>query len=183
MEKVTAIWSRDPKAVGADGSQDEDCYVDAMLHLGMNNSTGWQLESRAARDTYSWTGDDGVPLPTDNGGEGGRFEGMPAELWTMFDVPRMADGLAKEYPVSVLIPTPSAGIEERAQGLDIQASTNAGGAYCEFILFTSLAALRARGEAGRALFLHVPGMKAADEDIRDSVKVATSVIQRIVDEQ
>ncbi|KAI0104456.1 hypothetical protein F4814DRAFT_455764 [Daldinia grandis] len=165
MELIPELWSGKKKVYEPGCRQGQKIYIDAMLHLGMNFADFWQIEKRARRDGYDWVGDDGVPLPKHNGGKGKRWEGVPKVLTPVFNVDHIARRLYKDLPN---IPT--------------KTSTDAGLLYCEFIYFTSLATLYEAGETPRALFLHHPGMKTAEDDIKDGVQVAISVICSMIDQ-
>jgi len=165
MDTIPKLWNREKRVYDPDCAEDEKIYIDAILHLGMNFADYWQVEKIARRDGYDWVGDDGVPLPKYNGGKGERWEGLPEELRPMFDVDKIVNRLQKELP-----------------DLETKTSTNAGLLYCEFIFYTSLAALYKRDEKARTLFLHHAGKKTDKDDIAQSAKVAVSVICSMVDQ-
>lgn len=91
MDKITELWNSD---------QYPHDRIDAMLHLGINSSAVWELETRARRDGYSWVGDDGLPLPKHNGEFGARFDGQPEELRPMYDVESLIEEIRSNFPVS-----------------------------------------------------------------------------------
>ena len=64
----------------------------------------------------------------------------------------------------------------------MQASTDAGLLYCEFIYYTSLATLYRRDEKPRALFLHHAGNKTTPDDIEEGTQVAISTICLMIDQ-
>jgi hypothetical protein len=101
MDIIPKLWNRDRGVYDPDSKEGDQIYIDAILHLGMNFSDIWRVEERAHRDGYDWVGDDGVPLPKHNGGEGGRFEGLPEVLRTMFDVDDIVRRLHEELPVCI----------------------------------------------------------------------------------
>ncbi|EEU44562.1 uncharacterized protein NECHADRAFT_101749 [Fusarium vanettenii 77-13-4] len=86
MDIIPQLWIEDKRVYEPDAKEGKKIHIDAMLHLGMNFADYWQVEKRARRDGYDWTGDDGVPLPSHNGDKGGRWEGLPDQLRPVFDV-------------------------------------------------------------------------------------------------
>ncbi|KAF4458060.1 Peptidase C15 [Fusarium austroafricanum] len=162
---IPPLWNKDKRVYDPNTKPGKRIHVDAMLHLGMNGVNYWQVENRARRDGYDWVGDDGVPLPKCNGVQGGRWEGLPEVLRPIFDVDAVVDKLHQQLP-----DTPT------------QASTDAGLLYCEFIFYTSLAALYRREEPARALFLHHPGKKTTEQDIEEGVMIATVAICSMIDQ-
>ncbi|KAI8656998.1 hypothetical protein NCS56_01305500 [Fusarium sp. Ph1] len=167
MDIIPQLWNEDKRVYEPDAKEGKKIHIDAMLHLGMNFADYWQVEKRARRDGYDWTGDDGVPLPSHNGDKGGRWEGLPDQLRPVFDVDGIVDRLHQELPV------------RRDAN---KTSTEAGLLYCEFIFYTSLAALYRREEPPRALFLHHAGKKTAKEDIEEGARVAAAVVRSMVDQ-
>ncbi|KAI0115620.1 hypothetical protein GGR51DRAFT_503591 [Nemania sp. FL0031] len=165
MDIIPTLWNREKKVYDESAEDGDKIYVDAMLHMGMNFSDIWRIESRARRDGYEWVGDDGVPLPKYNGGEGGRFEGLPEVLKPMFNIDDMEKRVQEELPE-----------------IPVKSSTDAGLLYCELILYNSLAALYRRKEKARVMFLHQAGKKTEELGIEQGAKVATAVICSMIDQ-
>lgn len=105
MDIIPTLWNGDKRVYDPDATESENIYIDAALHMGMNFSDYWAVETRARRDGYDWVGDDGVPLPKYNGGEGKRWEGLPEVLTPVFDTDTILQRLHQELPVRIL-PTP-----------------------------------------------------------------------------
>ncbi|KAI0888149.1 uncharacterized protein GGS22DRAFT_155178 [Annulohypoxylon maeteangense] len=165
MNIIPELWNGEKSVYEPGSKQHQGIHIDAMLHLGMNFSDVWQVETRARRDGYDWVGDDGLPLPKYNGGEGGRWEGLPRVLEPYFNVEEITKRLHKELP-----------------NTPVMISRNAGLLYCEFIFYTSLSALYKKDETQRAMFLHHAGNKTESRDIEEGAKVAASVICSMVDQ-
>lgn len=104
MDIIPTLWNGSKKVYDPDAKEGETIYIDAMLHMGMNFRDYWCVETRARRDGYDWVGDDGVPLPKHNGGEGGRWEGLPEVLTPAFDIDNIVQRLHQELPVIDLSP-------------------------------------------------------------------------------
>ena len=64
----------------------------------------------------------------------------------------------------------------------METSTDAGLLYCEFIFYTSLAALYKLKETPRAMFLHHAGKRMTPEGIDEGARVAVSVICSMIDQ-
>ncbi|KAH8660513.1 hypothetical protein BX600DRAFT_523505 [Xylariales sp. PMI_506] len=165
MDIVPKLWSGQQKVYNPDCEDGEPIHVDAMVHMGMNGADFWTIEKLARRDGYNWVGDDGVPLPKHNGGEGERWEGLPEVLETSFNVDNIVERIREDLPSTSVKP-----------------STDAGFAYCEFITYTSLAELYKRKEKPRALFFHHAGKKNDPAGIDEGAKVAVSLICHMIDE-
>jgi pyrrolidone-carboxylate peptidase len=69
-----------------------------------------------------------------------------------------------------------------SQGVRVDRSDFAGGMYCEYLLYESLAALYRRGEAARVVFLHHPGEKSDEAGTKEGAAVAVSVIGAMIDQ-
>ncbi|KAF2753269.1 peptidase C15, pyroglutamyl peptidase I-like protein [Pseudovirgaria hyperparasitica] len=156
MDIIPKMWNGQKRVYDEDCEEGDKIYIDAMLHLGMNFDEYWQIERVARRDGYDWVGDDGVPLPKHNGGKGGRWEGLPEVLKPMFDIEHI--------------------------DVPFKSSTDAGLLYCEFIFYTSLAALYTRDEDSRVTFLHHAGKKIEPKDIKVGAQVAEAVICSLIDQ-
>lgn len=73
------------------------------------------------------------------------------------------------------------------QHVRCDATVDAGHEYCNFTFYTSLAELYRRGEAARAVFVHIPGSPVKDEEMRQTrarngVEVIVSAIGAMVDQ-
>lgn len=101
MDIIPTLWNGKKEVYDPTCKEGEKIHIDALLHLGMNFSDIWTVEKRARRDGYEWVGDDGVPLPKNNGEKGGRWEGLPEELRPVFDVDRIVEGLHRVLPVRI----------------------------------------------------------------------------------
>ncbi|KAI1458141.1 hypothetical protein F4805DRAFT_425671 [Annulohypoxylon moriforme] len=165
MDIIPTLWNGKRSVYEPSHKRDQEIYIDAMLHLGMNFSDVWQVETRARRDGYEWVGDDGVPLPKYNGGKGGRWKGLPKVLKPFFKVERIVKRLHEELPN-----TPT------------MISKDAGLLYCEFIFYTSLSTLFKKGETQRVVFLHHAGNKTESRDIEEGANVGVSVICSMIDQ-
>ena len=105
MDLIPPLWSGKKSVYEPDCGQGKKIHIDAMLHLGMNFSDTWEVETRARRDGYDWVGDDGVPLPKHNGGKGERWEGLPEVLKPVFNVDHIVEGLQTMMPVRSIFQT------------------------------------------------------------------------------
>lgn len=99
MDIIPTLWNGNKRVYDPDAKEGESIYIDAMLHMGMDFSDNWFVESRARRDGYDWVGDDGVPLPKHNGGQEGRWKGLPEVLTPVFDIDSVIQRLHQELPV------------------------------------------------------------------------------------
>lgn len=105
MERIPTLWDGKLKVYEPDASEDEKVYIDGLIHIGMQPAEShWLIEKRARRDGYKWVGDDGKQIPTENGGSGGMFEGIPEILTPMYDVEGIGKALNKRHPVCSFSP-------------------------------------------------------------------------------
>ncbi|KAI0377691.1 hypothetical protein F5Y04DRAFT_263478 [Hypomontagnella monticulosa] len=165
MDIIPKLWNGEKRVYEPHCKQGQKIHIDAMLHLGMSFIDHWEVEERARRDGYDWVGDDGVPLPKENGRKGGRWEGLPEVLKPCFDIDYIMQRLHRELPI---IPTKS--------------SMDAGLLYCEFIYYTSLATLYDAHEIPRVLFLHHPEKKIGHHGVEEGTNVAVSIICSMIDQ-
>ena len=93
---------RNQKKMVYDGAaaNGDTIFVDAFLHHGMRNTEYWHPKKRACRDEFNWVDDDGLLLSEQNGGTGGIWEGLPAELFPMVGVDSVVKTANEELQVS-----------------------------------------------------------------------------------
>ncbi|KXS94844.1 hypothetical protein AC578_3667 [Pseudocercospora eumusae] len=164
MERIPKLWSCVERVYNQNATESARVHIDAMIHLGVHEDSCWEIEKQARRDGYAHKGDDGLFLPTSNGGKGERWEGLPWILTPLYDVESIVRRLDVKF-----------------SQLQIFSSNDPGRQYCGFLYYSSLATLYKRGEAARALLVHIPPGCTAAERIDEGVDLIKAVLCEMID--
>ncbi|KAL8904627.1 MAG: hypothetical protein Q9207_003148 [Kuettlingeria erythrocarpa] len=181
----SATWAGIAAAAGIDYADGNTLKVSFVVHLGqMRAYPGYSFEKLASRDHYERRDLDGMVPTTVEQDDGSlvedRFAYCPAVLEPDVDVEEVTAIVKETVPVSFS----SRFVREELvtlmvfQNTLLRASTEAGRFSCEYLLYSSLAALHKKGLQKRVLFTHVPS-KDSEEEIAKGVEVVTALIRTI----
>ncbi|KAI9903137.1 hypothetical protein N3K66_002489 [Trichothecium roseum] len=167
---VPSLWD-EPMPGEAGGEGEEAAWhgrtIDAAVHIGMAGPRQvYQVERRAHRRGYRRADVDGETLAEDEDAEDWRWRDYPDELETNIDV----DDVLKRWK------------GHSPKHLNLRISEDAGRYLCDFIYYSSLSHLWARGRPRKVVFLHVPA-DASEKAVARGTALAVSLIRSIVESE
>ena len=138
-------------------------HIDYILNIGMAAGRKYySVESQAHRDGYKIRDVDGN-LPT-----------AQEKYWR--DLVECPEIMKPDLNTEEVFARWKSNVDETT---DVRVSTDAGRYLCDFMFYTSLATRKARGEAKKVLFLHVPG-ESDKASIEKGALVASALIRAMV---
>ncbi|KAL8874004.1 MAG: hypothetical protein Q9174_000600 [Haloplaca sp. 1 TL-2023] len=162
----SATWAKAATTAGIKYDRDNSHKIDFVVHLGqMRAFPGYSFETLANRDDYKRKDLDQLVPATVEMPQGilveERFAECPDVLRPDVNVEAITDAIKDSIPDILL-----------------RASAEAGRFSCEYLFYSSMAELHARGLQKKVMFVHVPS-KNSEQDISTGVKVVTELIRRL----
>jgi hypothetical protein len=189
-QMIDEIWSKKVLVFRPEARQlqlqEETVDFDLVVHIGMQPSDDRIcFESRAFRDHLNFRDLDGKELPAKYVGPGGLWEGLPDVLEPDLNIRMAAEEVAERFPVRIATSiicsaTCDLAFSDTLKDIESRLSTDAGGYFCEFQFWASLAVLHKQGKRRTACFVHVPKKKDG-EAIGNGVKATVAFIGALIE--